>query len=651
MRASLCVCLLLVAACLDRELKPITPCLVSAVSRAVKVQTIDKVDLLFVVDNSRSMAGEQASLRKEFPKVVKVLTTGERFPGDPDAFPPIKNLHVGVVSTDMGIPGVQFDRCSADGGDDGRLLNVPHGDTCAELYPSFLSYVADPALGAVLDPNTFANDVGCIAMLGTEGCGFEQQLEAPLKALIPRVQSDAAGNILPNQIRFRATTEPGTWGKGDLPLAQGGNLGFLRNDVEAGLSLIAVVVVTDEEDCSVQNTEHLVPKNQLASDSPYYNEDINLRCYYHKQFLYDVRARYLEGLRRLRPGNENLVVFAAIAGVPPDLVSPDVLAQVDFKQAAARDAFYDRILNDARMQEVIDPRSNPGSGNGELTPSCSRPAVGEAEAAVAFPPRRIVELAKAFGEFGVVQSICQDDFGPAMSAIINVIVDQIVRSCLPRALVRQQDGTVQCNVVWELPPTVAPGSATPTQCAERSYLGPVDEGRARMNERGGNNCKVSQLPVVESAPLGDGWYYDDFSDELQKLCGAKEPQRVAFTDGARPPNGVVVKLECLNETQHLEEVRSDVAPYLEVPTIGTRCGGEIGTDAPSGDAACLVPLLDGSIDQRLFCHPELNVCLRQCTADRECPAAWVCDTRPQTLEQTMGKAYCVNPVCGQSVTN
>lgn len=643
---------LLAGGCLDRELKPVTPCLVSAVSREVKANNIDKVDLLFVVDNSRSMAGEQASLRKEFPRVIRVLTTGERVAGDPNPFPAITNLHVGVVSTDMGVPGVSFDRCSADGGDDGRLLNVAHGEGCSATYPQFLSYVSDPLQGATASAESFANEVGCIATLGTEGCGFEQQLEAPLKALLPRVQSDAHGNVLADQIRFRATTELGTWGKGDLPAAQGGNLGFLRNDPDEGLSLIAVVVVTDEEDCSVKDTEHLKPKGQLSPDSPYYHEDINLRCSKHKQFLYDVEQRYYHGLRRLRPGNEHLVVFAAIAGVPPDLVTPAVLEQVDFREPAQSDAFYDRILADARMQEVVDPASNPGSGNGELTPSCLRPALGEAEPTVAFPPRRIVQLAKAFGQNGIVQSICQDDFGPAMTAIINVIVDRILKSCLPRPLVRERDGMVQCDVVWELPPSAALGSNTPTACDQRSFLAEVDGGRSPVNDRGGKNCKVTQQPVLQpsaaAVPAGDGWYYDDFSDERRRLCTPSEPQRVAFSQAARPPNGVIVKLECLNETQHLEEWRTDAANAIAAPTIGTPCGGTIDGDEASGDAACLVTLADGSLDASMFCHPGLNVCMRACTSDEQCPAAWVCDDRPSAIASAGGKAHCLNPVCGTS---
>jgi hypothetical protein len=32
-----------------------------------------------------------------------------------------------------------------------------------------------------------------------------------------------------------------------------------------------------------------------------------------------------------------------------------------------------------------------------------------------------VEVARGFGASGMVQSICQDDFGPAMDAIVRVI--------------------------------------------------------------------------------------------------------------------------------------------------------------------------------------------------------------------------------------
>jgi hypothetical protein len=116
--ASLLACVGLLSGCLDRELKPLNPCLVSSVSRKVEVSNIDKVDLLFMVDNSGSMAEEQNSLKQQFPKMITVLTTGMRTPTDQNPFPPAKDLHLGVVSSDMGAVGqMNVQGCDPMGGD------------------------------------------------------------------------------------------------------------------------------------------------------------------------------------------------------------------------------------------------------------------------------------------------------------------------------------------------------------------------------------------------------------------------------------------------------------------------------------------------------------------------------------------------------
>jgi hypothetical protein len=642
----------LATGCLDRELKPLNPCLVSGVSRKVAVNNVDKVDLLFMVDNSNSMAQEQDSLKEQFPKLITVLTSGMRSADDQNPFPPAKDLHVGVVSSDMGIPGYELSSCHADGGDDGKLQHTPHGDGCEASYPTWLSYDAKAGTNAVM----FAHDFQCIASLGTGGCGFEEQLESPLKALSPSVYMDENGNVdATKTIKFLSIARPGGMlGKGDVPVAQGGNLGFLRNDVTQGLSLIAIVVVTDEEDCSVRDTQHLHNGRDYPDDSPYKNEDINLRCFYNPQFSFDVKQRYLAGFQNLRPGNPNLVVFAAITGVPKDLVSQDVLDKVDFTDQGQRDQFYANILNDPLMQEQIDPSTNPGSGNGNLMTSCRR-TDKMGLVSTAFPPRRIVQLAQAFGANGVVQSICQDDFGPAMDAIINVIARQLGEVCLPRALVRKRDGLVGCNVVWELPvPGTAPNS-TPTQC-DQAFLGPVDHGRAATNAAGGVNCKVAQLAVTDAKkggnpPPGEGWFYDNYTADLVKTCSKTQQQRVAFTAMAKPPTGVTVKLECLNETQRLASTRTDLSLATVQPEIGTACGTDVTNTmgaqaAVSGDDACIVTLNNATQDKAMFCHPDLNTCVRQCNSTTDCPPAWVCDNRAETLADTNNRAYCVNPTCG-----
>jgi hypothetical protein len=297
----------------------------------------------------------------------------------------------------------------------------------------------------------------------------------------------------------------------------------------------------------------------------------------------------------------------------------------------------------------------PGSGQGNLRPSCVRSVPGEPMPSTAFPPRRIVELAQMFGPNGIIQSICQDDFGPAMSAIINIIAKQLGEVCLPRPLVRQATGFVPCNVVWELPAQKVAGAPTPIACNELPFLGPVDQGRATTNAAGGQNCKVNQIPVTDfssmTAPVGqEGWFYDNFTEDLKKTCKADQQQRVAFTSGAKPPTGVTVKLECLNETQKLANTRTDLNKATAQPEIGTNCGGEIGTQKTKGDAACIVTLENGMEDTSMFCHPDLNTCVRGCTSDTQCPPAWVCDDRAETQASTKGKPFCVNPTCGADTT-
>jgi hypothetical protein len=633
--------------CLDRELKALNPCLVSGVARKVAVTNVDFVDLLFMVDNSGSMRQEQGALKEQFPKLITTLTTGKKSNGE--TFPPVKDLHLGVVSSDMGLAGIanNFPGCNTqrhiNGGDDGVLQHPGNtGPGCAAMYPPFLSFVQGKD-----DPNKIAADFGCIANLGTSGCGFEQQLEAALKALWPKNYKDKDGNVYPpekNPILFLSTTNEGRFGHGDTPTTQGGNGGFLRNDPIKGLSLVAIIIVSDEEDCSSKNTGHFISTND--PNNPLSKQGINLRCYYNPQNLFEV-DRYVKGFQGLRPGSEQLVIYGGIVGVPKELVSAEARDGVKWDDQASRDAYYDMILSDTRMTERPMNENVPSIAN--VAPSCTR-IDKNGERADAYPPRRMVEVAKGIGENAVIQSICQDDFGPAMDAIIDVIAKQLGAVCLPRPLVRKSTGLVGCNVVWELPKAGTAPDQTPTTCdkARYPYLDNVDQGRAAVNERGGNNCKVNQLEVktLGTVPQGDGWYYDDFSEARKNECPKSQPQRVSFSDTAKPPTGVTVKLECLNETQKLSNTRLDIRENQ--PEVGTPCS-KMGPDMMpfADDNLCVIDLKDGTQDNKMFCHPKLNVCVKGCNGSSECPAGWVCDDRPQSLVDTKDKgAFCTNPTCG-----
>jgi hypothetical protein len=207
------------------------------------------------------------------------------------------------------------------------------------------------------DPPIWA-DFGCIASLGTGGCGFEQQLESTLVALT-------------------AQAGPG-----------GPNEGFLRPD-----SLLVIVYITDEDDCSTGNGEMFNPTREDLSP-------MNVRCALNPTQLYEI-ARYHEAFTALRSGAVGGgVVVAAITGIP-----------VDGSWNAG-----DPIEGLRDMQQI-----NPSDPN-QLLPSC------QTEIGLAFPPVRIAELVTSFGENGVLASICRSDWSAAMTAIARKVQSRLPRS-------------------------------------------------------------------------------------------------------------------------------------------------------------------------------------------------------------------------------
>jgi hypothetical protein len=452
---------LMAAGCIDRALQPNNPCGAPDVSRSVQIRNVDKVDVLFVIDDSSSMADEQEKLRKQVPEMVRTLLTGSRGPDDPKPFAPVRDLHVAVVRSDMG--ATELAGCSEYGADG----VFQHAAACGANSLPFLSYLARPDASA----DALASDFACMANVGTSGCSREQPLEAALKAL-----------WLSSNTSIQFMGEPS---HGDRE-----NAGFLRSDPEDGLSLVAVVVLSDEED---------------ASPFPV--------------------SRYIEGFRGLRPGLERLALFSAVVSVPPELVDAAARSDVDFSSGSQRDAYYDRILSDPRMQRPSD--------------TASETSVGSAG-------RRYIELAKALGQPAAVTSIQDEDYSSALSGISDIVDLHLDAICLPEALSRDRDGKIACNMIWELPPERI-NFDTPIDCGDRPAFLSSLPGRSHS---GGKRCLVEQHPASGQAPIsGEGWYYDDFSTAVAETCAPGEAQRAVFTPAAVPPTGVTITVECWTQEQ------------------------------------------------------------------------------------------------------
>ncbi|MGB1014590.1 MAG: hypothetical protein ACPG4T_10690 [Nannocystaceae bacterium] len=195
-----------------------------------------KLDLLFVIDGSGTMAEEQQNLADNFGVMFEGLQSIEI--GDGEVVP--LDLNVMVTSADMGHP--LCDPFEPPGYDPAK--GSPVSSPCTERLDDFVGLMqppldvtevcmdACPVPLAPTDPfihfdedgtNVPGDDVasafGCIAPQGIVGCGMEAQLESMLSALDPSAQ----------------------WN---------GQAGFLRDDAALG-----IVLITDEPDCSVSAPE------------------------------------------------------------------------------------------------------------------------------------------------------------------------------------------------------------------------------------------------------------------------------------------------------------------------------------------------------------------------------------------------------------
>lgn len=215
---------------------------------AGSVDGIAKLDLVIVIDNTDSMGTKQLILTRSLPWLVEHLETLT----DSGGMPVELDAHVMVTTTDFGNPlctpfeplGYEPARgaptsssCTtrlADFTNLTGMISMP--EVCTELCPEPVApddrYIAFGPEGDNIPDSVAPFDIdgdgdldspvarglACIAPQGLNGCGYESPLETMLQALNP----DADWNAGPS--------------------------GFFRGD-----AMLAIVIVTDEADCSVRD--------------------------------------------------------------------------------------------------------------------------------------------------------------------------------------------------------------------------------------------------------------------------------------------------------------------------------------------------------------------------------------------------------------
>ncbi len=381
-------------------------------------QGLEGVDILVVVDNSISMGEEQQILATGFYTLINSLVA----PVQGWPYAAAANVRVGITSSDL---GVQYGGQGASEpqmaqlitgcgdaanplGDDGMLLAAPppenavtvdsyrikcdpdgaqcpdptwtcnHNGTaglCIAPNNAAQGQVAcNPINGAWADttaaaPTDIARNVACMAQLGTDGCGFEQQLQAGVRSLQR-------------------------------------NQNFIRPN-----HLLAVLVVSDEEDCSMStNGIFYTPEFQglninTSCNLPPQNETNNL---FNARYFYD-------SLIAAKGGNASQVLFAAIVGVPP---TPVCQGTGDMIQGCLADPQMQYA-----SQEIVDPETNTTYWH--FAPACER-VVGNTVVTSARPGRRYVQVAQEFGCASYIYSICNEDWSDAMTEIARLIANCLI---------------------------------------------------------------------------------------------------------------------------------------------------------------------------------------------------------------------------------
>lgn len=333
-----------------------------------------ELDLLFVIDDSQSL-DLQTNLKNRIGVVREMLTALD---------PPIYDVHVGIVSTDMGTtysldrsspaPGIGSGPGSCfNAGKDGRLMT--NGTALLPIDQPFLAERRDA--DGTLTTNataTFEQTMAATLSLGASGCGFEQ----PLAALKRSFENPA-------------------------------NAGFLRDSANLG-----VILFLEEDDCSVR-------------DGYFFGDDTST-------------LGYRQSFRCTRWGltcNEDVNVPGEKTGCHPwedspyvDGIQPYIDTLLARKGDARKLAVTGMIGNPEPV--VVELRTPPGGGTAipALAHSCMYSGANGPE--VADPGKRLQYFLDGFPHETntALTSLCERDLEPALRIVTTAIKKTLGDTCI-----------------------------------------------------------------------------------------------------------------------------------------------------------------------------------------------------------------------------
>jgi len=423
-----------------------------------EVNPIRDIDILFVIDNSHSMKLEQENLRRNFPKFISVLQNIKG--GLPD-------VHIGVVSTNVGAGNILFpgnSACSFPGGDRGQFK--PTVDSGLEPGAKFIIATNGGKQDNIVGDASIAEVFSRLANLGIEGCGYEHQLQAARLAL------------------FESSTP--------------NNVNFLRKD-----AYLAIIFITDEDDCSAPPDSDFF----VSSDYSTTEQQPSLRCAlagHRCDGAFPPASAFQTALANCVADENGGGKLIPVAGIVNDIKS--------LKTAPGR------ILVSGIMGKSADPASSNYAivrrdGKFDLAPTCTTP---DGSAAPALRMKQFVEAFRGPDgtPSGSIESICQDDFGPALTNIAKRIEKAIIKGCVDSLLLDSDldgsngDFVPEC-VLSERVPNPTTGQVDQKSIANKCNN--TSDPKASTNKPCYAIVRDSTCTAIDGNPAG-GWSADVYRD-------------------------------------------------------------------------------------------------------------------------------------------
>jgi len=365
---------LLAAGCPDRTISPVVTIPAAVATKNIPV-TAD-LDILFVIDNSASTKDKQTVFAQNYPRFVQAL----------DGFPIGRpNLHIGVVTTSVDIGNDSGGKaCHPASGQNGTLQNASLDPGFVCTPPTTDRFLSDIARSdGTRDTNytgTLEDALSCISHVGDAGCGFESPLEAMKRAL---------DGSRPENARF---LRPGAF--------------------------LAVVILTDEDDCSAQLALFEQPTTAVGKDDFRCGQSA-YRC--DRAISPSAPASYT-GCTVRHDGYMNkpsdyadfLVSLKGAAGVAVALIAGDPTTSVV-----------------TGPLDFIRPDGSKTTQELAVEPTCHATINGNL--AIGRPSLRLNELVTSFGDRGLFRTVCQSDYSGAL-ADIGALLFAAVSPCLEGSL-------------------------------------------------------------------------------------------------------------------------------------------------------------------------------------------------------------------------